>query len=203
MMKPKDIVANGYEEIAEAYLARFGRSHIRTRKLEELAQNLPTASRVLDLGCGAGLPVAEYLTEKGFDVTGIDISARQIALAKRNVPRAHFRHGDMTAVEFPDASFDAIGAFYSIAHIPREEHAALLSQIFHWLKPGGRFVGSFGADAGDWQGPWLGTTMFFSHHSPPETTRLVEQAGLHIAQAETLKQDDEDASFFWVTAYKP
>jgi SAM-dependent methyltransferase len=68
----------------------------------------------------------------------------------------------MTSIEFPAFAFDAVTAFYSIMHIPRDRHAPLLKRLTQWLRPGGWFLASFGAAAlDDWVGNWLGTTMFF------------------------------------------
>ncbi|KJC55665.1 hypothetical protein UP10_38975 [Bradyrhizobium sp. LTSPM299] len=200
----KRLVAAGYDAIVDAYLGRFGVSEVRDRKLAEIADGLCVGARVLDLGCGAGVPAARDLTARRFEVTGVDGSARQIEHARRNVPNARFIHADMVSVNFPPASFEAIAAFYSITHVPREEHAMLLEGIARWLTPGGRFVGSFGATpAEDWTGDWLGTTMFFSHHDAETTKRLVSDAGLAITKAEVIQQDNEDARFLWITAYKP
>jgi len=57
--------------------------------------------------------------------------------------------------------------------------------------------------AGDWQGNWLGADMFFSQCDAATSLSLVEQAGLKVSRAETMAQDDEDASFLWVIARKP
>jgi SAM-dependent methyltransferase len=152
---PKSLVANGYDRIADAYLERYARSAVRDHWLGELIMLLPKAARVLDLGCGAGIPVARELAAGGFSVVGVDGSTRQIELARINVPAAKFLLADMTNVQFPPASFDAICAFYSITHVPRNEHAALLQKIGTWLKPRGVLVASFGAgQLCDWRGEW-------------------------------------------------
>jgi 2-polyprenyl-3-methyl-5-hydroxy-6-metoxy-1,4-benzoquinol methylase len=70
----KQLVALGYDRIADIYLDRFGRSSVRTAKLAELIAHLPVAASILDLGCGAGIPVARDLVERGFKVTGVDRS---------------------------------------------------------------------------------------------------------------------------------
>ena len=76
---------------------------------------------MLDIGCGAGVPVTQALSGR-FAVTGVDISSEMVRQARANVPGATFIHGDITSVDFPDSSFDAVVAFYSIFHLPREEH---------------------------------------------------------------------------------
>jgi SAM-dependent methyltransferase len=158
--RPTSLVAKGYDEVADEYLARYGSSSVRDHWLLELTRLVAEQerARVLDLGCGAGIPLARHLTALGHYVLGVDGSARQIALARRNAPLAEFIHADMTTIDLPTASFDAVAAFYSITHVPRSEHARLLKQIALWLRPGGVFVGSLGADSlPDWEGKWMGT----------------------------------------------
>ena len=198
---PKSLVASGYDLMAEAYLQRHGRSEVRSHWLRELIGLLPGQTRVLDLGCGAGVPVARELTAGGFQVVGVDLSARQIELARRNVPAAEFVQADMATVELAPTSFDAVSAFYSITHVPRDEHATLLQRIATWLKPNGVFVTSLGADQlDDWRGDWLGVEMFFSHYGADINKRLVRDAGLVIERAELIEQDDEEARFLWIVA---
>jgi len=113
------LVARGYDQVADAYLERFEISTVRQKWLHRLIERLPAKSaRVLDLGCGAGVPVARELATLGHSVVGVDSSAEQVARARRNVPSATFMQAGMCEVQFDDASFDAIGAFYSIIHVP-------------------------------------------------------------------------------------
>jgi SAM-dependent methyltransferase len=198
---PKSIVAIGYDLIAEGYLERYGRSQVRDQWLGKLISLLPTKSRILDLGCGSGVPVARELARCGHDVVGIDGSARQLSLARLNVSNAHFIHADMTRVEVAPLSFDAVAAFYSITHVPRDEHPELLRRIASWLKPGGMFLASFGANqCPEWRGTWLGVEMFFSHYGAEVNEQLVRQAGFNIEEAAVVNQDNEDGRFLWVAA---
>jgi SAM-dependent methyltransferase len=198
---PKSLVANGYDFIAETYLQRYVRSAVRDHWFGELIALLPEGSAVLDLGCGAGIPVADDLAGRGFRVVGVDNSARQIELARRNVPTAKFFKADMTTVGFTPASFDGVCAFYSITHIPRQEHAALLRRIATWLRPRGIFLASLGAkEVRNWTGNWLGVEMFFSHFGAEANEQLLRDAGFVIEHARVVEQDNEDARFLWVVA---
>jgi SAM-dependent methyltransferase len=203
---PRRLVATGYNQIADEYLARYGRSSVRDRWLSELTSLLSEGghARVLDLGCGAGVPVARHLAALGHYVLGIDSSARQIRLARRNAPRADFIHGDITMIGVPEASFDAAAAFYLITHVPRSEHARLLQQMCGWLRPGGVFVGSLGAvSLPDWRGEWMGTEMFFSHYDASTNLVLLREAGFVVERMEQVDQDNENARFLWVVARRP
>ena len=179
---------------------------MRERWLNELSRILTQRGEVLDLGCGAGIPVARRLTEMGFSVLGIDGSSHQIALACKNAPDAEFRLADMASLTFPSARFAAVTALYAIIHVPRSEHAALLKRIAGWLEPGGILLASLGhRDCPDWTGAWLGTTMFFSHFDAETNIRLVEETGLLIRQCEVIgeEEDGKMVDFLWVVAQKP
>jgi cyclopropane fatty-acyl-phospholipid synthase-like methyltransferase len=198
----KQLVALGYDRIADSYLERFGHSAVRAAKLTEVIERLPAGASILDLGCGAGIPVASQLVTSGFSVTGVDASRGQIERARRNVTEAHFIQADMASVEFASESFDAVLALYSLTHLPKSEHASMIERLARWLRPGGKFLANFGAAEGEWSEEWLGTTMFFSHHHPETTKRLVQNAGLRLRRIEMLKQDNEEAVFLWITAHK-
>jgi SAM-dependent methyltransferase len=108
-----------------------------------------------------------------------------------------------TSVTFGVGSFDAVGTFYSITHIPPTQQGPLIANIAAWLKPGGIFVTSFGSGAaGEWTGEWLGTTMFFGHNSEAETLECLTVSGLKVRDFSVEKQDNEEAAFKWVEAVK-
>jgi SAM-dependent methyltransferase len=198
---PKALVAAGYDAIVATYLERFGRSKVRDYWLGQLIARLPERARVLDLGCGAGLPVLHELVARGFDAFGVDRSARQIDMARSSVPGAVLVQADITKIEFAAGAFDAVAAFYSITHIPRDEHPASLRRIANWLKPGGLFIASMGAEQSlDHREEWLGVPMFFSHYDAAENAALVRAAGFMIERADVVAQDNEDASFLWIIA---
>jgi len=92
MTTPRRLVATGYDRIADAYLDRFEHSSVRKKWLRRLIESLPSSGRVLDLGCGAGVPVARELAALGHCVVGVDGSEEQIARARSKVPKATFIH---------------------------------------------------------------------------------------------------------------
>ena len=207
-MDPKRIVAEGYDTIAERYLAwsDLRPSATRLRYLALALELIPQGSDILELGCGAGIPMTAALAE-GRTVTGVDISTTQLEMARRNVPGATFIQADMTTLVFEPASFDAVMAFYSLSHVPRDEQAELISRIRGWLRPGGLFLASMGADdePGDVEPGWLGVDMYFSHFGAKANRRLVEHAGLVVERAvlEVEPEDRHDARFLWVVARAP
>jgi cyclopropane fatty-acyl-phospholipid synthase-like methyltransferase len=202
------VVARGYDEVAQRYLewSPLRPSGPRRAYLQRALDLVPAGARVLELGCGAGVPMTAALAE-GRHMTGVDISATQVELARRNVPTATFLHADMTALAFEPEAFDAVVAFYSLTHVPRDDVPALLARIRDWLRPGGTFLASFGVedDPGTIEEGWLGVDMYFSHFSAKKNRRLVAEAGLVVDSAEVLVEPEDrcDARFLWVVAHRP
>jgi ubiquinone/menaquinone biosynthesis C-methylase UbiE len=103
--------------------------------IEELIDRLSSGSRVLDVCCGSGVPVARALTVAGHHVTGVDISEVQIARARELVPQAEFVNADVMSLSFPPASFDHVVSLYALIHLPLAEQSELLERIAGWLRP--------------------------------------------------------------------
>jgi SAM-dependent methyltransferase len=204
--EPTRVVQAGYDAIAPRFLAWSARvkGDPRDRVLGELTSRLPDGARVLDLGCGAGVPTRR-LAER-FEVTGVDISEAQLALARADVPRATFLQADIAKLELEGGSFDAVTAFYAISHVPREKHADLFARIARYLAPGGFFLASLGARGSeDWTGKWLGVEMFFSSYDADSNRRLLGTAGLELVLDEivTMQEPEGPATFLWVLVRKP
>lgn len=197
------IVAEGYDALVHDYLAwAAGVADARDRMIDAFAAPLRPGARVLDLGCGAGLPSTRWLAER-FAVTGVDISAGQVEAARRLVPEAAFVHADLLEVDFPGESFEGVTALYSIPHVPREEHGALFGRIARWLMPGGRFLAVLASsDSPDWIGDWLGRPMFFSGYDAATNRRLLLQAGFDLLVDEIVEavEPDGPVAFQWVIA---
>ena len=206
-LDPKQVVEQGYDRITKRYLEwiQTNRSEERARYTSVLLDEVSPGATVLDLGCGAGVPTTQELARR-FKVTGVDISARSITLARQNVPEAQFIQANMTQLDFPPASFDAVAAFYAIIHIPRQEQPNLLQDIASWLRPGGLLVATMGTHSmkADFDEDFLGAPMYWSSFDSKTNRRLVEEAGLHIisAREETVEEFDEPVTFLWLIAQK-
>lgn len=95
--------------------------------------------RVLDVACGKG-ETTRYLSRyyPAAQITAINISEKQLARGRELVPGASFRLMDATALDFPDASFDAVVCVEAAFHFNTREK--FLQEAFRVLKPGGRLV---------------------------------------------------------------
>jgi cyclopropane fatty-acyl-phospholipid synthase-like methyltransferase len=194
-------VAAGYDRVAREYAALEGEEKWpRLRWLHALTARLEDCSRVLDLGCGNGVPVVRELVHR-HEVLGVDISEGQIDWARQNVPEATFRVADATALDFRPASFDAIVSLYMLGHIPRSEHAALLKRMHSWLRPGGYLLVSIEEDDDpDTVREWLGTPMFFSSYAADEILAVLKKVGFQLIQEQASVQLEggDEVPFRWI-----
>jgi SAM-dependent methyltransferase len=197
-------VKKGYDEIAPTYLGARSKDSEDVHLLEELVERLPKGAKVLDAGCGAGVPITRYLAQF-FDVTGVDFSAKQIELARNLVPSAKFTCQDMTDVAFDDESFDAICSYYAIIHIPRTQHGRILTNFHRMLKHGGLALLCLGAgplpsDIADFHG----TQMYWSHYGAEKNLQLLRERGYDVIWSKIIKDATyAKAAHLFVLARKP
>jgi SAM-dependent methyltransferase len=202
------VVREGYDRVADRYTTWSipppgGQTE---RFLTEVLTVVPDGAEVLDLGCGQGAPVAEALAGR-CRVTGVDASRAQLDRARARVPTATFLEADIATLAWAPSSLDAITAFYSLTHLPRDDQAAVIGHVGGWLRPGGVFCATLGGgDTFDEIEPeWLGVPMFFAGFAPETNRRLLTEAGLTLALDEVvdLHEPDGIATFHYVIARKP
>jgi cyclopropane fatty-acyl-phospholipid synthase-like methyltransferase len=170
--------------------------------LDELIGKIPEGGSVLDLGCGVGIPFDKYLVERGFQVTGIDISQKQIDLSKKNVPSARFLKGDFSEFDFGNSKFDAIMSFYAVFHIPREEHKDLFIRMKNLLKKNGIFLVSLGTSDEEYgeESDWCGVTMAWSTYDPETYKKMIDEVGLKILEEKFEGNPGDEEYHYWVLA---
>ncbi len=204
-MDYKETVKAGYNKIASQYLAERTRDSEDIRLLDDLMARLPDRAKVLDAGCGAGIPVAKILSDR-FELIGVDFSEAQIELARKNVSNAQFICQDMTKLDFPDGTFDAIVSYYAIIHIPREEHRSLFVSFQRMLKPGGFALLCLGAEhlVDDVDETYLGTRMYWSHFDAETYLEMLEVTGFKLVWSRIVRDETcEGGGHLFVLAQKP
>lgn len=203
--EPKEIVARGYDAIALRYAEWAGQVDSPVMEwVRDLEGRLDEGADVLELGCGRGVPATRELARR-HRVTGVDISAVQIELARHHVPEASFVHSDAMELDIAPASFDAVVALFLFGHVPVEEQPGLIARIAFWLRDGGYFLGTFaGGDPGeDVDDDWLGAPMFFASLGRHAYGPLLRDAGLEPLREDVVAQHEPghgEVSFCWMLA---
>ena len=196
---PSSLVTLGYNKIAQAYHQH--RDQFKNQMvLERYASTLPASGHMLDLGCGSGVPISKFFLEKGYAVTGIDISQSMLELAKEHLPGATLLKQSMTQLDFPDASFDGIVCFYALFHVPKQKHQGIITRMYQLLKPGCSFALSVGTSA--WEGieDFYGTQMYWSHFEPEAYEAMIKETGFELLFSESVHDGLE--THHWIIGRK-
>ena len=101
------------------------------------AGRVTAGTRLLDAGCGAGL-LTLLASLRGARVTALDASAALLDIARRRVPTADVREGDLEALPFDDGTFDAVAAVNSLFYAKSMDTA--MRELARVARPGGRIV---------------------------------------------------------------
>jgi len=201
-LNEREIVRRGYDAIASTYADWRIEGNPAEAFVRDLDARLPNGADVLELGCGNGRPGAALLTAR-HRYTGVDISGEQLARARALLPAASFVQADYTELDVEAGSLDAVAAILTLTHVPRDEHASVLTRIAGWLRPGGLFLASFGTGdtPGEVEEDWLGAPMYFSHFDEETNRRLVREAGFELLRDEVhamIEEGQGEARFLWL-----
>ncbi|MGW3666103.1 class I SAM-dependent DNA methyltransferase [Streptomyces sp. NPDC005141] len=179
--------AEAFDAIGDRYDEAFPHKEGQVAAGEWLIGSLAEGSRVLDLGCGTGVPTSRQMTDAGFEVVGVDLSGGMVKLAREYVPDATFHQLDLADLRPGGPSdlgrFDAVAAFFSLLMLPRAEIPLALRTVRHLLAPDGLFVLSMvEADVDNFSIPFLGNTIRVSGYLREDLHKIIEAAGFEIVK---------------------
>jgi len=203
-MDKKRIVREGYNQIDKKYLEKILSNLEEMSYLQEFISLIKKKGKVLDAGCGGGLPYTKYLSDY-FEVFGVDISEVQIELAKKNVPNAQFYIKDMTELDFPEHTFVGILASYSIIHVPREEHYDLFVNFHRMLKSKGIALFTLHStdDPGSIEDDFFEATMFWNGFDKDKYLKMLKEIGFEIIWSKLVGDSLSDSKHLFVLIRKP
>ncbi|MCK4667066.1 class I SAM-dependent methyltransferase [Candidatus Dependentiae bacterium] len=184
----KEIVKSGYNKCTNQY--NLVRMKELEPSLELLTKHLNSNCNILDIGCGTGIPIDQFLSDFG-NVTGIDISEKQIELAKKNVPGSVYFTADIMEFELQNKFYDAIVSYYTIFHIPKKEHKKLFQKIYNALKPNGFFLCTLTQDEKPSyiKDDFFKTEMYWSNLGLAEYKQLLNKVGFQILHIGNLNKN--------------
>lgn len=131
-------VIDDYDDIAREYAEEFFYDTSDNQYIDYFLQSLE-GTKILDVGCGNGKD-CKYISQKGFDINGIDLSVGMLEIAKERVPEGKFEVMDIANITYPDNSYDGIISNCSLFHVPTEELPKTLESFARILKPNGKLL---------------------------------------------------------------
>jgi len=169
-----------YDLIAEWY-ATERRGPGGVPEVESLIARLPIGSRVLDVGCGNGIPLTQKLLASGCEVVGVDSSARMLERFEKSCPGTPFICAPIQTADLEGRLFDAAVAWGVIFHLPHDEQRRAIAKIASVLKPEGLFLFTAGDEDGDKEGdPMNGVPFHYWSFSIDGYRELLRANGLTL-----------------------
>lgn len=150
--------------------------------LDQFSTALATGDRVLDVGCGSGLPMAAALLQRGFKVTGVDSSARLVAKAAEDLPSGRFIKADMRVLDL-DQTFSGVLAWHSLFHLTPDDQRIALPRLLAHAAPRSIVMFSSGHHLGHAIGDWHGEPLYHGSLDEAEYDAMLAGAGFAVDRA--------------------
>ncbi len=173
-----DTILSTYDAVASEWDLRRDRTLFERRHLDRMLQHAP-GRRVLDLGCGTGRPIAQYLVERRCAVTGVDGAPAMIDLFRRNVPGARAVVADMRELALGE-TFDAILAWDSFFHLSPGDQRAMMAVFAAHAAPRAVLLFTAGPEAGEPLGDFAGHALYHASLDPDGYGEALEGAGFTL-----------------------
>lgn len=191
-----------YEENAAAWDSLRGPdSSLERPWLERFAALLPTNGRILDIGCGAGQPVARWLIERGFRVAGVDSSPSLIAICRARFPEAAWHVADMRVLALGER-FDGLIAWHSLFHLAPDDQRSMFPRFAAHAEPGALLMFTSGWAEEVRIGEWQGEPLYHASLDTGEYRRLLADNGFEPLEHQ-LRDPDCGEATVWFARYAP
>jgi 2-polyprenyl-3-methyl-5-hydroxy-6-metoxy-1,4-benzoquinol methylase len=185
--KSYDTIAAGFAQMRDSF-------NTEQKYLDALIEHLPKKSHILDIGCGSGFPIATYLIEKNFQVTGVDGSQELLSIAKTKCPKMISIYGDVRTIVL-NKIFDAIVEWWCLFHLPKTAHRKMIQRFFKWLKPDGILEFTTGNEEYEhMSSDMLNQELHFYSLAPSTYEYYLKEQGFKIL----LKESDQEHHLVWI-----
>ena len=197
-MEPSEL-GKKYDKIAQWWHDQHEQSSYGVSQFERAVGYISGGEKALDVGCGAGGRFIRLLQNRGFSVTGLDVSKEMVKLAGNNHPEHKFIHQDICSWE-TEERFDFIVAWDSIFHLPFAMQKPVVAKLCRLLAKGGVLIYTFGNAQGEHTDQWHDDTFYYSSIGINENMQLLINNDLSILH---LELDQYPEKHVYTIATKP
>lgn len=202
MPSDADAIVELYERHADAWSAdRQSGAWAERIWHERFANTLPPRASVLDIGCGCGWPVAEFLAGHGHAITGVDSSSRMVAISAARLPAHNWVHADMRALDL-DHRFDAILAWDSFFHLTPDDQRSVFAVFARHAAPHCALLFNTGPRYGIAVGAYRGDPLYHASLDAGEYQALLDRIGFDV-QAHAVEARDAGGRTVWLCRRRP
>ena len=176
-MCPDRILAT-YDRVADDWDRHRDRSLFERRWLDRFLDHAP-GRRILDIGCGSGRPIAQYLSERRAKLTGVDGAERMVELFKANLPEAKAVLADMRGLAL-NTRFDGILAWDSFFHLSPEDQRAMFPVFAAHAAPKAVLMFTSGTQESVEIGQVHGEEVYHSSFAPKDYEAMLADSGFRV-----------------------
>ncbi len=170
---------NSYNKIIDNWVQARNNSIIN-KPIIDFADKININGNILDIGCGTGLPIAKYLSDRNFSIIGIDTSDKMLEIAKYNrIENAQFLLCDFFNFD-SNERFDGIIAWDSLFHLPKQRQKDIYEKVYNLLNPSGFFLFTHGKDEDEHVDEMFGEKFYYSCLSKDFVLNLMTEIGFTL-----------------------
>jgi SAM-dependent methyltransferase len=168
-----------YDRYARAWDGDRLKSLFEPPWLDRFLALLPRTGSILDIGCGSGEPIARYLIEAGYDLTGADSSPAMIEMCKSRFPNQNWLVKDMRTVSL-DRRFEGLLAWDSFFHLRKEDQRKMFPIFRAHAAPEAALMFNSGPRNGEATGAYRGEPLYHESLAEAEYRSLLDQNGFDV-----------------------
>lgn len=201
-MYKKIDIEQSYDSISDEW-QKFRNSTEINKCIVDFLELITPKGKILDVGCGTGYPIAQYMSGRDFYVTGIDISRKMIDEAnKLQLKNATFIKKDISEYS-TDILYDGVIAFDSIWHIAKDKQIDVYKKIASLMNYGAYFLFTHGNRNNETVGTMFNRKFYYGALNTDELKVILSKAGLKIVSlTENYKEESTGERDLLVIAQK-
>jgi len=190
-----------YNKIANWFAENKCVDLIEQNYLEALISEIKSNANVLDIGCGTGKPILEYLLNKNLNIIGVDASKEMLTIARNNFPTTEFVLEDMRKLAL-NKKFDAIIAWHSFFHLPAADQPKMFEIFESHIKPKGILLFTSGSERGEAWGINGGENLFHASLNTDEYQQLLKKHNFEVLN-HIVNDENCGGATVWMAKYNP
>lgn len=173
-----------YTRITLEYAAERKHSRIGIQETEALLQMLPKGASILDVGCGTGQPISEYIARHPhqFNLSAVDSSETMTNIFRLNLPDVSVQCASILTFDFFGQTFDAVVSWGMMFHLTEEEQRSAIERIVAALPKGGYFLFTSGKEAGMRRGTMYNVEFAYYSLGSEKYGEVLRQHGCLLLQ---------------------
>jgi trans-aconitate methyltransferase len=179
MTSEADRIIGLYRRHARAWAHDRGNRLFETVWLDRLRGLMPPGATALDIGCGTGEPIARYLIERGYDVTGVDSSPEMIAICNGHFPHLDWHVADMRALTL-NRNFNGVLAWDSFFHLCPDDQRRMFPVFRKHSAAHAALMFTSGPSHGEATGTYQGEPLYHASLDSAEYHALLDGNGFDV-----------------------